>query len=65
MHTPVTLWARPGSGFTLLFEVLVLSFAAVMPVAKVAGMTREQDTRIWRVLEHHGHAARDQLDLSG
>ncbi len=58
-------WARPGSGFTLLFEALVLSFAAVMPMAKVAAMTREHDTRIWRVVEHHVHAARDQLDCSG
>jgi transposase len=58
-------WARPGSGFTLLFEALVLSFAAAMPMAKVAVMTREHDTRIWRVVEHHVHAARDQLDCTG
>ncbi|PZS23675.1 MAG: ISL3 family transposase [Pseudonocardiales bacterium] len=58
-------WARPGSGFTLLFEALVLTFAAAMPIAKVAAMTREHDTRIWRVVEHHVHAARDQLDCSG
>jgi len=57
-------WARPGSGFTLLFEALVLSFATAMPMAKVAAMTREHDTRIWRVVEHHVHAARDQLDYS-
>jgi transposase len=58
-------WARPGSGFTLLFEALVLSFAAAMPMAKVAQMTREHDTRIWRVVEHHVRAARDQLDCTG
>jgi Helix-turn-helix domain of transposase family ISL3 len=58
-------WTRPGSGFTLLFEALVLSFAAAMPMAKVAEMTRKHDTRIRRVVEHHGHAARDQLDYSG
>jgi transposase len=57
-------WARPGSGFTLLFEALVLSFAAAMPMAKVAAMTREHDTRIWRVVEHHVNAARDQLDCT-
>jgi transposase len=57
-------WARPGSGFTLLFEALVLTFAAAMPIAKVAAMTREHDTRIWRVVEHHVNAARDQLDCS-
>jgi hypothetical protein len=58
-------WARPGSGFTLLVEALVLRFATAMPVAKIAAMTAEHDTRIWRVLEHHVHAARDQLDCSG
>ena len=57
-------WARSGSGFTLLFEALVLSFATAMPMAKVAGMTREHDTRIWRVVEHHVRAARDQLDCT-
>jgi transposase len=57
-------WARPGSGFTLLFEALVLSFAAAMPMAKVAAMTREHDTRIWRIAEHHVNAARDQLDAT-
>jgi transposase len=58
-------WARPGSGFTLLFEALVLSFAVAMPMAKVAEMTREHDTRIWRVVEHHVRAARDQLEGAG
>ncbi len=58
-------WARPGSGFTLLFEALVCNFAAAMPMAKVAQMTREHDTRIWRIVEHHVNAARDQLDCTG
>lgn len=57
-------WARPGSGFTMLFEALALTFAAAMPVSKVAAMTREHDTRIWRVLEHHVEAARDLEDFS-
>ncbi len=57
-------WARPGSGFTMLFEALALTFATAMPVAKVAALTREHDTRIWRVLEHHVGAARDQEDFS-
>jgi transposase len=40
----------------MLFEALALTFAAAM--------TREHDTRIWRVLEHHVGAARDQEDFS-
>jgi hypothetical protein len=43
----------------------VLSFAAAMPRAKLAAMSREHDTRIWRVVEHHVHAARDQPDCTG
>jgi transposase len=42
--------ARPGSGFTLLFEALLITFAGAMPVAKVATFTGEHNTRIWRVL---------------
>jgi transposase len=44
--------------------VLALTFATAMPVAKVAELTREHDTRIWRVLEHHVQAAREREDFS-
>jgi transposase len=53
-----------GRGFRCCCQALALTFAKVMPVAKVAAMTREHDTRIWRVLEHHVQAARDQQDFS-
>ncbi len=46
-------WAREGSGFTLLFEAFVLSMAKAMPVANVAEIVDEHDTRIWRVLDHY------------
>ena len=57
-------WARPGSGFTLLFEALAVQFAAAMPIAKVADMPREHDTMIWRIVRHHVHAARACADYS-
>lgn len=57
-------WARPGSGFTLLFEALLITFAGAMPVAKVAAFTGEQDTRIWRVLDHYVRRERAKLDFS-
>src|SRR5664280_2598035 len=53
VHLVEVAWARPESGFTLLFEALLIEFATAMPVARVAAMTREHDTRIWRVLEYH------------
>lgn len=45
-------WARPGSGFTLLFEALLLSLASQMSVRSIAKLVREHDTRIWRVVHH-------------
>lgn len=57
-------WARPGSGFTLLFEVLLLEFAPHMTVAAIGRMVDEHDTRIWRVLEHYVEATRESLDFS-
>jgi transposase len=57
-------WARPGSGFTMLFEALVLTFAKAMPMSRVADSVREHDTRVWRIVEHHVHAARAKEDFS-
>ncbi len=37
-------WARPGSGFTLLFEALVMTMVAAMPVKAVARIVGEHDT---------------------
>jgi len=60
----VTLaWARPGSGFTLLFEALLVALLAEMPVKAVADLVGEHDTRLWRLLHHHVEAARATLDL--
>ena len=64
VHLVEVPWARPGSGFTLLFEVAMLTYAKQMPIAPLAKMTREHDTRIWRVIEHHVHTARAGLDFS-
>ena len=65
VHLVAVPWARPGSGFTLLMEVAMLTFAKQMPVAPLAAMAREHDTRIWRVIEHHVNVTRAGLDFSG
>lgn len=64
VHLVAVRWARQDSGFTLLFEALLIQFATAMAVAKVAVLVREQDTRIWRVLEHYVGTARAELDFS-
>ena len=64
VHLVNVPWARPGSGFTLLFEVAMLTYAKQMPIAPLARMAREHDTRIWRVVEHHVTTARAGMDFS-
>jgi transposase len=64
VHLVNVPWARPGSGFTLLFEVAMLTYAKQMPVAPLARMAREHDTRIWRVIEYHVETARGGMDFS-
>ena len=47
-------WARPGAGFTLLFEALILFLARKgMTPFGIGELVGEHDTRIWRVLEHY------------
>ena len=65
VHLVAVPWARPGSGFTLLMEMAMLTFAKQMPIAPLAAMAREHDTRVWRVIEHHVGVARAGLDFSG
>jgi transposase len=57
-------WARPGSGFTLLFEALLMALVQAMPVASAAKLVGEYDGRLWRVLHHHVDEARAQVDMS-
>ena len=57
-------WARPDSGFTLLFEALIMAMVQAMPVAVVARMINEWDTRLWRVIHHYVEQARQRADHS-
>lgn len=57
-------WARPGSGFTLLFEALVMAMVKEMPVQAVASLIGEHETRVWRVVHHYVDEARAAQYLS-
>ena len=46
-------WARPGSGFTLLFEALVMTMAVHMPVRAIARLMGVTDMRLWQVIDHY------------
>ena len=65
IKTVTVPWARPGSGFTLLFEALVMTMVSAMPVKAVARIVGEHDTRLWRVIHHYVDEARARTDASG
>lgn len=57
-------WARPGSGFTALFEAIALAMARSMPIAAVAQHLKVDDMAMWRLLERAVEAAREKADYS-
>lgn len=58
-------WARAGSGFTLLFEALVMTMARDLPVNVMARLFSVTDTRLWRVINAYVEMARVKEDYSG
>lgn len=64
VHVVAVPWARPGSGFTLLFEALVMMMAKAMPAIAVGRIVNEHDTLIWRIVTHYVDAARAKADHS-
>jgi transposase len=64
VHLVPVPWAREGSGFTLLFEALVMAMVGEMPVLTVARMVGETDQRLWRVIDHYVAKAREAVDMS-
>ncbi len=57
-------WARANSGFTLLFEALVMTLARDLPVNVMARLLTVTDNRLWRVLDAYVAKARDNEDHS-
>lgn len=59
-----TPWARPCTGFTLLFEAFAMELAQVMPMSAVKGITGENDTRLMRIITHYVEQSRKTVDMS-
>ncbi len=57
-------WARERSGFTLLYEALLMMLAGQMPILGASRLTGVTDDRIWRVAEHYVGEAREYADYS-
>ena len=46
-------WGRKSSGFTMLFELLIMTLAKAMPVSQIAALIGEHDTKVWRVIRSY------------
>jgi len=57
-------WARPGSGFTLLFDKKVMVLSREMPVATLARICNEHDTKLWRIINNYVEQGLKQNDFS-
>jgi len=64
VHLVTVPWARPNSGFTLLFEGFAMALAIHMPIAVAAGFLKVTDKRLWRVVFHYVEAAVARMDLT-
>lgn len=57
-------WARQRSGFTLLFEAMIMALVDQMPVKDIAEMVGVEDTRLWRIIEYYVNRDIERSDLS-
>lgn len=53
-------WARQGSGFTLLFEALVMTMSREMPINVIARLHNVNDKRLWRIIDAYIQQARSK-----
>lgn len=64
VRTAAVPWAREGSGFTLQFEGYIMMLAPAMPMAQIAEVVGEHDTRLWRLTSGYVERARATVDMS-
>lgn len=57
-------WARPQSGFTLLFEAFTMELANHMPLSVAEKILSIYDNRIMRIVKHYVDEARVTVDMS-
>jgi transposase len=53
-------WGRPGTGFTQLFEALVMALVRQVSVNAAAAMLDTRDARLWRVLDNNTVVAKEK-----
>ena len=58
-----TPWEGLSSGFTLLFEALLIQLASAMPVKKVADITNVSDDKLWAMIDRYIDRTREHEDF--
>lgn len=56
-------WARPDSGFTLLFEAFAIQLIMSMSVKEAARLLDEKENRLWRALNYYVEKEIEQQDF--
>lgn len=59
-----TPWEGISSGFTLLFEALLLQFAKSMTVHQICEMVGSYDAKIWNMFHNYTNTCREMSDYS-
>lgn len=56
-------WARKETGFTLLFEALVLEMVKYMAVSQVAKLFGMAQNSVWKIVRYYSNDAMDKIDM--
>jgi len=56
-------WARKNTGFTLLFEIMVLHMAQHMAIQPLSVLVSVHMDSIWRILSHYVDQAHSEMEL--
>lgn len=59
-----TPWEGLSTGFTLLFEALLIQLCQSMPVHRAASITGVHDDKLWQMLERYIEHTREREDFS-
>ena len=57
-------WSRRSSGFTLLFEAMIVLMAEDMQISQISEKVKEMDTRLWRIIKYYVKKAMKNQDFS-
>lgn len=57
-------WANSNTGFTMLFEQLVMELAKKMSVLSISKLLKESNGRLWRIVKRYSNQYVESLELS-